>query len=136
MDPMVELQITTGERIAAVDITSQVNGAVQESGLVEGLCNIFVRHTTAAVIVSENWDLDVVRDLLAHLQKLVPQQAGYRHAEGNSQAHILSALLGTSLNIPVKERRLWLGRWQGVMLAEFDGPRRRSVVVSFSPKVR
>ncbi len=125
-----ELLIKTSERAELVDITEQVKGAVAKSGVEGGLCNLFVPHTTAAVILSENWDPDVTGDILRHLEKLVPRQAGYRHAEGNSQAHILSALLGTSLNIPVRGGKLVLGRWQGVMLAEFDGPRERSLMVS------
>jgi secondary thiamine-phosphate synthase enzyme len=94
------------------------------------MCNVFVPHTTAAVIISENADPDVTHDLLRHLEKLVPRNGGYRHGEGNAQAHILSVMLGASLNIPVAGGKLRLGRWQGVMFAEFDGPRRRSVVVS------
>jgi secondary thiamine-phosphate synthase enzyme len=95
-----------------------------------GLCNLFVTHTTAAVIVSENWDPDVTSDMLRHLERLVPLKGDFRHAEGNSQAHILSVMLGTSINIPVREGKLALGRWQGVMLAEFDGPRERTLVAS------
>jgi secondary thiamine-phosphate synthase enzyme len=127
---MTEFEIATNRQAQLVDITAQVNDAVRQSGVKRGLCNIFVPHTTAAVIVSENWDPDVTHDLLTHLQKLVPREAGYRHAEGNAQAHILSVMLGTSLNIPLDGGQLRLGRWQGVMLVEFDGPRRRSVIVS------
>lgn len=127
---MTELRVRTGERIELVDITERVNGALARLELEDGLLNLFVPHTTAAVIVSENWDPDVVHDLLAQLQRLVAREAGYRHSEGNSQAHILSAMLGVSLNVPVRNGRLALGRWQGVMLAEFDGPRERMVVLS------
>ncbi len=130
---MAEFEIATSRQAQLLDVTAQVNDAVRHSGVERGLCNIFVPHTTAAVIVSENWDPDVTHDLLAHLEKLVPRQAGYRHGEGNAQAHILSVMLGTSLNIPVDGGQLKLGRWQGVMLAEFDGPRRRCVVVSVQP---
>ena len=87
-------------------------------------------HTTAAVIICENADPDVVHDVLLQLTKLVPRQGGYRHGEGNAQAHILSVILGSSLNVPVSGGQLRLGRWQGVMFAEFDGPRRRKVMVS------
>jgi secondary thiamine-phosphate synthase enzyme len=130
---MTEFQIATGNQAQLVDVTAQVNDAVRQSGIQNGLCNIFVPHTTAAVIVSENWDPDVTRDLLTHLEKLVPRDAGYRHSEGNAQAHILSVMLLTSINIPVEDGQLRLGRWQGVMFAEFDGPRRRSVLVSVQP---
>lgn len=130
---MAEFEIATNRQAQLLDITAQVNDAVAQSGIKRGLCNIFIPHTTAAVIVSENWDPDVTHDLLAHLEKLVPRQAGYRHGEGNAQAHILSVMLGISLNLPIEAGQLRLGRWQGVMLAEFDGPRRRSVVVSVQP---
>lgn len=127
---MIDVRVRTNERIELVDITGDVARAVAQSAVRDGLCNLFVTHTTAAVIVSENWDPDVTSDLLRHLERLVPFKGDFRHAEGNSQAHILSVMLGTSINIPVREARLALGRWQGVMLAEFDGPRERNVAVS------
>ena len=127
---MTEFQITTEKQAQLLDVTEQVKAGVRESGVKRGLCNVFIPHTTAAVIISENWDPDVTHDLLTRLEKLVPRQAGYRHGEGNAQAHILSVMLGCSLNIPVEDGQLKLGRWQGVMVAEFDGPRRRSVIVS------
>ena len=127
---MIEFEIETDSQARMVDITAQVSDAVRRIGVENGLCNIFVPHTTAAVIISENADPDVTHDLLRHLEKLVPRRGGYRHGEGNAQAHILSVMLGASLNLPVAAGELRLGRWQGVMFAEFDGPRRRSVVVS------
>lgn len=127
---MVELKVKTAARVALADITEEVNAALAASGAKSGLCNLFVPHTTVAVIISENWDPDVTTDLLKHLERMVPREAGFRHSEGNSQAHILSVMLGVSLNLPVREGRLALGRWQGVMLAEFDGPRQRSVIVT------
>ena len=127
---MTDITVRTGERLQLVDITSDVARAVERSGVDEGLCNLFVTHTTAAVIVSENWDPDVGSDMLRHLERLVPLKGDFRHSEGNSQAHILSVMLGTSIQIPVRSRKLALGRWQGVMLAEFDGPRERVVIAS------
>jgi len=127
---MIDIRVRTGERVQLVDITGDVARAVEQSGVDRGLCNLFVTHTTAAVIVSENWDPDVTSDMLRHLECLVPLKGDFRHAEGNSQAHILSVMLGTSINIPVREGKLALGRWQGVMLAEFDGPRERTLVAS------
>jgi secondary thiamine-phosphate synthase enzyme len=127
---MQELKLHTDSRVTLVDITEQVNGAVAESGLKSGLCNLFVPHTTAAIIVSENWDPDVTTDMIMQLEKIVPRVGGYRHDEGNAQAHILSVMLSTSLNIPVRGGKLALGRWQGVMFAEFDGPRDRSLFVT------
>ena len=129
---MIEIRVRTSARAEFVDITSEVNDALGKIGAASGLCNLFVAHTTCAVIVSENWDPDVTTDMLKHLEQLVPRDAGFRHSEGNSQAHILSVMLGTSINIPVESRKLRLGRWQGVMLAEFDGPRERTVVVSLA----
>lgn len=127
---MVEIRVKTDSRVATVDITQQVNEAIARTKIESGLCNLFTLHTTAAVIVSENWDPDVTDDLLRQLQKLVPHDAGYQHSEGNSQAHILSVMLGTLINIPIERGKLKLGRWQGVMLAEFDGPRERTVAVT------
>ncbi len=127
---MKELKVRTQARAAMVDITADVDRAVAALRVEHGLCNLFVPHTTCAVIVSENWDPDVTSDMIAHLEHLVPRDGRYRHGEGNSQAHILSAMLSTSINIPVAGAKLRLGRWQGVMLAEWDGPRERTVVVS------
>jgi secondary thiamine-phosphate synthase enzyme len=127
---MQELKLHTDSRIMLLDVTEQVNGAVADSGVKSGLCNLFVPHTTAAIIVSENCDPDVTTDMLMHLEKIVPRGGGFRHDEGNSQAHILSVMLSTSVNIPVRDGKLGLGRWQGVMFAEFDGPRDRSLMVT------
>jgi secondary thiamine-phosphate synthase enzyme len=127
---MVEFRVKTSARIEMVDVTAQVNEAIASTKCDDGLCNIFIPHTTASVIVSENWDPDVTTDILAQLQKVVPHEAGYQHSEGNSQAHILSVMLSTSINIPVRSGKLALGKWQGVMLVEFDGPRERGVIVS------
>ena|SRR5690242_17378494 len=127
---MADLKIHTDSRLALIDITEQVNRAVAEARVARGLCNLFVPHTTAGVIVSENWDADVTRDLLMQLERIVPREGGYRHGEGNSQAHILSVMVSTSINIPVRDGRLALGHWQGVMFAEFDGPRDRQLMAT------
>jgi secondary thiamine-phosphate synthase enzyme len=127
---MQELKLHTDSRITLIDITEKVNGAVADWGVKSGLCNLFVPHTTAAIIVSENWDPDVTSDMIMQLEKMVPRDGGFRHGEGNSQSHILSVMLSTSINIPVRGGKLALGRWQGVMLVEFDGPRERSLMVT------
>jgi secondary thiamine-phosphate synthase enzyme len=127
---VVEFKVKTPQRVTLVDITADVNRLVGESGKTDGLCNVFVPHTTASIIISENWDPDVTSDLLKQLEQIVPREAGYRHSEGNSQAHILSVMLSTSINVPVRDGKLVIGRWQALMLAEFDGPRERSVYVS------
>ena len=130
---MSELKIKTSTRAEFVDITDTVNHAVAGTRVEQGLCNLFVPHTTCAVIVSENWDPDVTNDMLKHLERLVPRNGGFRHYEGNSRAHILSAMLSTSINVPVSRAKLRLGRWQGLILAEWDGPRERTIVVSVVP---
>ncbi len=127
---MLDLKIKTKARIELIDITEKVNHALAEIGADNGLCNLFITHTTAAVIVSENWDPDVTTDMLAQLERIVPRENNYRHGEGNSQAHILSVMLSTSINIPIRGGKLALGKWQGVMLAELDGPRERNLIVS------
>jgi len=127
---MRQFELKSVKRAQLLEITTEVNAAVTESGADSGVCNIFVPHTTAAVLICENADPDVIHDLLAQLEKMVPREGGYRHGEGNAQAHILSAWFGTSLNVPIADGRLALGRWQGVMFAEFDGPRQRKFNVS------
>jgi secondary thiamine-phosphate synthase enzyme len=127
---VVEFKVQTRERLAIIDITADVNRAVAASGTEDGLCNLFVPHTTASIVISENWDPDVTSDMLKQFERIVPREAGYQHSEGNSQAHILSVMLSTSINVPVHDGKLVIGRWQGVMLAEFDGPRERSVYIS------
>ncbi len=127
---MPELKLHTDSRITLIDVAEQVNSAVAETGVKSGLCNLFVPHTTAAIIVSENWDPDVTSDMIMQLEKMVPREGGFRHSEGNSQSHILSVMLSTSISVPVREGKLALGRWQSVMFAEFDGPRDRSLMVT------
>jgi secondary thiamine-phosphate synthase enzyme len=127
---MPELKLHTDSLIAFVDITREIHAAVSKSKTRDGLCNLFVPHTTAAIVVSENWDPDVVTDMTMQLERMVPREGGYRHDERNSQSHILSVMLSTSINVPVRDGKLALGRWQGVMFAEFDGPRDRSLMVT------
>jgi len=115
-----------------VDITDRVQRTIAESGISEGTCIVFVPHTTAAVTINENADPDVVRDIDDHLRKVIPADGGFRHSEGNSDAHIKASLLGHSEVLLVKGGRAVLGTWQGVYFAEFDGPRTRSVHVRVS----
>ena len=123
------ITVATHSRVSMEDITPQVEQIVQRSGVGEGLCTVFVPHTTAGVIVNENYDPDVKRDILAALARLVPVAAGYEHSEGNADAHIKASLLGNSVSIPISGGRLVLGTWQGVIFCEFDGPRTRRIVV-------
>jgi secondary thiamine-phosphate synthase enzyme len=134
---MPTLSVDTRSREEFFDLTPQVEALVKDSGIQEGTCHLFCLHTTAGLTVNENYDPDVKRDALAALDRMVPQAAAYRHAEGNSPAHVKAMLLGASLSLPIQAGRLQLGRWQGVFLAEFDGPRRaRQVVVTISTAVK
>jgi len=116
-----------------VDITGQVHKIVAKADIQNGLCQIFVPHTTAAVTINENADPDVIRDMLSALKQMVPNLS-YRHREGNSPAHILSTLIGCSITVPIEARRLCLGTWQGIYLCEFDGPRQRKVWIQLVGK--
>ena len=111
-----------------IDITGQVRKIVASGNVQNGLCQIFVPHTTAGVTINENADPDVVTDMLAALGKMVPD-LHYRHSEGNSPAHVKSSLVGCSITVPISEGRLCLGTWQGIYCCEFDGPRTRKVWV-------
>lgn len=124
------IEVRTRGAVDTVDVTAKITQAVERSRVREGICTIAVLHTTAGVFVNENADPDVQRDLVAALARVVPDGAGYAHAEGNSPGHIKSVLVGSSLTIPIRAGALDLGRWQGVYLAEFDGPRDRSATIT------
>jgi len=124
------LSVKTSSRVEMVDITSQVAQAIRDEGVEEGLAVVFVPHTTAGVTINENADPDVARDIRRHLDKLVPPNEGYAHAEGNADAHIKSSLFGPSLVLIVSGGRPVLGTWQAVYFCEGDGPRRRKVHVA------
>lgn len=125
----VQLQVSTSKKTEFVDITPEVERVVRESGVQNGLCHIFVPHTTAGVTINENWDPTVRTDILSVLDDLVPASGRYRHAEGNSPAHVKATLMGSSQTVFVENGRLVFGSWQGIFLTEFDGPRRRRVLV-------
>jgi len=124
-----EIQVRTGNRQEMVDVTRSVARVLADSGVKQGLCLVFCPHTTGAVAINENADPAVVSDTLMKLNKLVPHEEGYRHAEGNSDAHIKSNLVGTSRTVPVHDGELVLGTWQSIFFCEFDGPRSRRLVV-------
>lgn len=111
-----------------VDITGEVRSLVRHSRIADGLCQVFVPHTTAGVTINENADPAVAADMLAALAQMVPRLE-YRHGEGNSPAHVKSSLVGCSVTVPVQDNNLRLGTWQGIYFCEFDGPRRRCVWV-------
>jgi len=124
------LRIQTTKQTETVDITDRVAEKVKEANVNDGICVVTVAHTTAAVFVNENADPDVQRDVLATLARLVPDSGDYRHAEGNGPAHIKSVLVGHDVTLAIRDGELALGRWQGIYLAEFDGPRTRSATVT------
>ena len=115
------------------DVTAQVAEAVRRSGVAEGVCHLYVPHTTAGIVINENDDPDVGRDLLEKLEALVPSDQKYHHREGNAHAHIKSTLVGQAAALPVTGGRPALGRWQAVFFAEFDGPRDRELLVTVVP---
>lgn len=125
-----EIAIRTGVHTELVDITPQVQEAIDQSSVSEGLCHLFVPHTTAGITLNENWDPAVRQDIVAALNALVPAVGRYRHAEGNSPAHIKALLTGFTAICPVRHGKLALGTWQGIYLAEWDGPRQRHVYVT------
>jgi len=123
------IEVATQRRRQLVDVTSFVQRAVAAAEVVEGVCHVFVPHTTAAVLINENADPDVGDDILAALAAALPD-VPFRHAEGNSDAHVLATLVGASVLVPVHDGELALGRWQGVYLLELDGPRRREIWIT------
>ncbi len=121
------LSVKSGERTEMIDITSDVQKAVKSSKIEDGLCMLFVPHTTAAVTINESADPSVKSDILMTMNKIVPFEDSYRHLEGNSAAHIKSSLFGASETIAVENSKLVLGTWQGIFFCEFDGPRSRKI---------
>jgi len=121
--------VKSSARSELIDITGEVEKAVAASGIADGACLVFVPHTTAAVTINEGADPAVRRDIVAELDKAIPWNDGYAHAEGNSAAHIKTSLVGSSETILVEDGRLVLGTWQSVYFCEFDGPRTRKVMV-------
>lgn len=126
-----EIPVRTRSRNELVDITLSVRKVLDQSGVLEGICHIYVPHTTAAVTVNEKADPNVARDIGDTLSRLIPEGEGYRHAEGNSDAHVKSSLVGVSAFVPVSGGDLLLGTWQAIFFCEFDGPRTRRCQVRF-----
>jgi secondary thiamine-phosphate synthase enzyme len=121
------ISVKTGKRNQLIDITSEIQNIVTESGIVDGIVELFVPHTTAAVTINENADPDVESDIVKFLEKLIPQNSGFSHAEGNSDSHIKSSLVGPNQRVFISNGRLLLGTWQGIYFCEFDGPRTRKL---------
>ncbi|AIY86502.1 MULTISPECIES: secondary thiamine-phosphate synthase enzyme YjbQ [unclassified Thermotoga] len=123
------LTVRTSSRTQFVDITSEVVKVIEESKVRNGICVVFVPHTTAGVTINENADPSVRQDIMNTLNKLVPPSAGYTHLEGNADSHIKASLVGSSVTLIIENGRPLLGTWQGIYFCEFDGPRTRSVYV-------
>jgi secondary thiamine-phosphate synthase enzyme len=126
-----EINIPTHSRTEFIIVDQKVQDALRECGIQEGLCHIWVPHTTAAVTINENADPAVVRDILYETEKIIPFQDKYQHMEGNSAAHIKSSLFGPSISLIVTGGRLLLGTWQSIYFCEFDGPRQRRMILKF-----
>ena len=129
-DKMIEtINISTSKKCQMIDITGEVKRVLSSSGIFEGICQIFVPHTTAAVTINENADPDVVSDMIMGLNDIVDEGLPYRHSEGNSTAHIKSSMIGCSESVIVSGGKPVLGTWQGIYFCEFDGPRNRKIMI-------
>jgi secondary thiamine-phosphate synthase enzyme len=133
---MHTLRVKTGRRTQLVDVTAAVERVVKESGVAGGVCYVYVPHTTAGVAIDEHADPDVATDLEGVFDRLVPHSGPYRHSEGNTDSHAKAVMVGASQVIFVEERKLLLGRWQGIFLCEFDGPRERKIFVKVEGEKR
>lgn len=123
------IRLRTSRRTELKNVTSEVEKLVRESGCKNGVCHLYIPHTTAGVIVNEGYDPDVARDMEGALDRLVPDSPHFKHSEGNSDSHIKAALVGSSETVWIESGRLALGRWQQIFFAEFDGPRSRELHV-------
>ncbi len=129
---MEQVAVETTRQTEWVEITAKVQGLVSAGAITEGLCTVYVPHTTAGVTINENADPTVVSDFLNQINKVIPFDDSYRHGEGNAAAHIKSVLTGPSVSIPIADGRLQLGRWQGIFFCEYDGPRSRRALVQIT----
>ena len=126
---MKEISIRTNSQVEMIDITTSIQKAVNDENVHNGYCIIFIPHTTAAVTINENADPDVPHDIINALEKAIPQNATYRHSEGNSPAHVKSSLVGVTEIVLIENGRLVLGTWQGIFFCEYDGPRSRRIMI-------
>jgi secondary thiamine-phosphate synthase enzyme len=122
-------EVKSSKRMQSVDITSEIQKIISESGIKDGIITIFIPHTTCGVFINENWDPTVQEDIHSFLSRNIPQNGNYAHTEGNADAHIKTAIIGNSVSIPINDGKIPWGTWQGIFLAEFDGPRKRKVIV-------
>ena len=126
------ISVSTGSRMEFVDITGQVQKAVLQSGMRDGMCYIYNPHTTAGLTINEGADPAVQDDIVAALKKIIPFDHPYRHMEGNSPAHIMASLMGSSVTVFIENGKLVLGTWQNIFFCEFDGPRSRKLIVKLA----
>ncbi|HEX3048097.1 MAG TPA: secondary thiamine-phosphate synthase enzyme YjbQ [Bacillota bacterium] len=126
-----EIIVATRERVQLVDVTLLVAQELKKAKIRDGICHLFVPHTTAGITINENADPDVVADMIRTLERLIPREGDYRHQEGNSDAHLKASLVGFSCEVPIVGGNLALGTWQGIYFCEFDGPRRRRLKIGF-----
>lgn len=126
------IEVKSRARSDYIDITGQVQELVKNAGIRNGICHLFVLHTTAGIMINEGADPAVQRDMIGFLNKLVPHDPYFTHAEGNSDAHIKSSLIGVAKNIFIENTRLLLGTWQAIYFCEFDGPRQRKIAVKLT----
>jgi len=130
---MESITISSTQREEMIEITTEIQKLINQAGTREGVCILFTQHTTCGLTINENADPDVKSDMLGFLRRLIPQyEPNFKHFEHNSDAHIKSSLVGSSVSVPFENGKLLLGRWQGIYLCEFDGPRERRVVVKFA----
>lgn len=126
---ITEISVKTNSKNALVDITEKIREAVRKSGIKNGICHLYAPHTTAAITINENYDPSVGVDIVGEMNKLIPMNGHYQHQEGNAAAHIKSAIIGSSRSVFIENGNLVLGTWQGIFFCEFDGPRRRKVLM-------
>jgi secondary thiamine-phosphate synthase enzyme len=127
------LHIRTSRRTELKNLTNEIRNVVRDSGCTEGLCHLYVPHTTAGVLINEGDDPDVARDIEVAFDRMVPHTGDYKHGEGNSDSHIKTAIVGSSETVWIEKGEIVLGRWQSIFFAEFDGPRSRELHVKIVP---
>jgi secondary thiamine-phosphate synthase enzyme len=132
MSTEAEFNVSTSRRIQFVTITSRIAEVIASNSWHDGVVTIFVPHTTAGITINENADPDVARDMETFSDLLIPQSNRFHHSEGNSDAHIKASLYGSSIQVIIRNGKMWLGTWQGIYFCEFDGPRERNVYLGFS----
>ena len=129
---MEKFIVSSSQETQIIDITGKLQSIVSSSKIEEGVCHVFIPHTTAGITINENADPDVKADMLMEINKVIPFQDNYRHLEGNSAAHIKASLFGNSQTVLIENGRIQLGTWQGIFFCEFDGPRSRKVWVNLT----